>query len=703
MYLVFLINAIVLVYLGIFIALKDKRLISLAFLAISISFAVWGICVFIIRSYPELFNVNYISKIQLLSSLCFFNGFLYFSYLYPNSNLNSKIYPNIAVFVVLTLLIIFTDFVTATFYIDGGVVYEDGSGWLIYTFYMVGLFIAATLKLLNTANVLPDYRSRIKVLLFGIVIFVFITIVCNAVLPVFGNLNFLIFGYLSLLIPPYFIAYAIAKQKLLNADLLINKYIAWALTIALIVFTYILVISNISNDVALNVIGLFLCIFWALAAIPCQQFLLTSARRKFIRNWYEPDDVISEISEQLTVEKDRDFIFTSLFRVLDEVFQLEKSSLIIAVRNNDEEISHYEEISHTANFGDKQILENSELVQNYQQHKLPVFLDDCEREVKNYLINIGYKLNRQSIVIPFYSPEFLEGIIIMGERSNQAAYNERDLRFMLRLVSYISAILYRLTPFEKLEEQYFANREKLHDAEIQLIRAQKIEAIVHATRQCHHEIRTPLNIIQLGIGRIKNLEDLESYKKYANEEVTRALEIVDETLTITDVSKADEARLSSFDINEVIRRSVRVVDLERYQLDLGFNNLPDFEGSFSDMQVVIANLIHNAIDAMPEGGMLALRTSIQENNIIIEVEDSGVGIEDNVRSKVWEPYYSGKETEVGNSTAGRGWGLTIVNRIITEHKGTINFSSVIGEGTVFTITLPIKKSLESKNKKPRVF
>ena len=351
------------------------------------------------------------------------------------------------------------------------------------------------------------------------------------------------------------------------------------------------------------------------------------------------------------------------------------------------------EITQPVYFREKLEADKSIMVTNHQSRKMPDFLDNCDAEVKEYLEELGYKQGKHCLVVPFYSPEFLEGIVVMGERSNQTPYSERDLRFMYRLVNYIAAILYRLTPFEKLEKQYFENREKLHEAEIQLIRAQKIEAIVHATRQCHHEIRTPLNIIKLGIGRIKTLEDLESYKKYANEEVARALEIVDETLSITDVTEADEeeVRLTEFDINEVIRRSIRVVDLEHYQLDLEFENLELFTGNFSDMQVVIANLIHNALDAMPEGGLLAIRTQMRNKNIVIEVEDSGVGIEENMRSKVWEPYVSGKDTEVGNSTAGRGWGLTIVNRIVTEHRGTINFSSVVGEGTTFTIILPIKQ------------
>ncbi|PCJ43416.1 MAG: hypothetical protein COA71_00655 [SAR86 cluster bacterium] len=689
----FLVNASVLAFLGIFLYQEKRDKLTFIFLIANLSLALWSVCVFLMGIQILASKVDLISKIQLVAAMLFVNGYYQLCWSYPVLRKQPPVLLiiNGITFALFSIFILFTNFISEAIVENDQVVYVDHPfGYAAYSIYLALFSFGSLYVLFKSYRKYAEYQKQIKFLFAGIALFVTTAIICDTVLPLLGEYRLLIVGRLSAVFPPLFFSYVIIKHSFLDISVIVNRKTAWGITFLLITVSYILAYAVGSNNSGFQFsLLLMLIIFWGGLGASCQSFLLTSVRRKFIRNWYEPDDVISKIAEQLTVEKDRESIFTILIRVLDDVFQLERNSLIIAVRKDDEKISHYEEITQVTSIKDKQIFEEPVLVKNYEQHSGPKFLDKCDADVKNYLVNQGFELGRKCLVIPFYSPEFLEGIVVMGERSNQAVYSERDLRFMVRLVSYISAILYRLTPFEKLEKQYFENREKLHDAEIQLIRAQKIEAIVHATRQCHHEIRTPLNIIKLGIGRIKTLEDLESYKTYANEEVSRALEIVDETLTITDVSKANEGRLSKFDVNEVIRRSIRVVDLERYQLDLGFNNLPEVMGNFSDMQVVIANLIHNAIDAMPDGGMLALRTSTQENNIVIEVEDTGVGIDDNSRSKVWEPYFSGKETEVGNSTAGRGWGLTIVNRIITEHQGTINFSSTLGEGTIFTIILPV--------------
>jgi signal transduction histidine kinase len=306
------------------------------------------------------------------------------------------------------------------------------------------------------------------------------------------------------------------------------------------------------------------------------------------------------------------------------------------------------------------------------------------------------------MILPFHSPEYLEGIIFLGERSNQVAYTESDMRFFNNLVSFLSPVLYRLTPMEKLEQLYNDSRQKLHEAEIQLIRAQKIESIVHATRQCHHEIRTPLNIIKLGIGRIKTLADLDAYKQVAREEINHALEIVDETLTITEVDKSAGNRAADININDVINRCLRLIDRSRYNVVLDLGELPQIPAVFSDIQVVITNLIHNAMEAMPDGGGLAFTTRANTSDVVITVEDEGEGIPESLRSKVWEPYFSGRGSEVGNSTAGRGWGLTIVNRIISAHQGTIRFTSEEKVGTRFIITLPRRKGQDENQKTTRL-
>jgi signal transduction histidine kinase len=205
----------------------------------------------------------------------------------------------------------------------------------------------------------------------------------------------------------------------------------------------------------------------------------------------------------------------------------------------------------------------------------------------------------------------------------------------------------------------------------------------------------------LGLGRVKSLDELESYKVVAREEIDHALRIVEETLKISDINQPVQRPVTEVDLNEVVNHCLRLIDHNRYQIVLDLNQIPKLPGQFSDLQVVVTNLIHNAIEAMPEGGTMNFQTCLEgvkgnrPDRVVLRVEDNGAGIPPEIRSRVWEPYFSGKNGGDGLSAAGRGWGLTIVNRIISEHGGTIRLDSEVGVGTKFTITFPLNAAISS--------
>ncbi|MFZ0926264.1 MAG: ATP-binding protein [Halobacteriota archaeon] len=99
------------------------------------------------------------------------------------------------------------------------------------------------------------------------------------------------------------------------------------------------------------------------------------------------------------------------------------------------------------------------------------------------------------------------------------------------------------------------------------------------------------------------------------------------------------------------------------------------------MHRVFGNLILNAIQAMPDGGTLSVSASAQDGSVAIRVHDTGVGIPDELKDKLFRPLFTGK-------AKGTGLGLAVVKRIVDAHGGTISFESVKGRGTAFTITLP---------------
>jgi signal transduction histidine kinase len=100
------------------------------------------------------------------------------------------------------------------------------------------------------------------------------------------------------------------------------------------------------------------------------------------------------------------------------------------------------------------------------------------------------------------------------------------------------------------------------------------------------------------------------------------------------------------------------------------------------MRRALANLLLNALQAMPDGGTLTISVSANDGSVAISVKDTGVGIPDEMKDKIFSPLATGK-------AKGTGLGLAVVKRIIDAHGGTITFESEAGKGTTFTVSLPL--------------
>jgi len=150
----------------------------------------------------------------------------------------------------------------------------------------------------------------------------------------------------------------------------------------------------------------------------------------------------------------------------------------------------------------------------------------------------------------------------------------------------------------------------------------------------------------------------------------------------------------SMDLNQVVRDSLAITRPRweekkvkggvPLQLELELGPVPVVMGRPAELNEVITNLVLNAIDAMPRGGTLRLRTRLGDHrHAVITVADTGMGMTEEVRKRVFDPFFTTKGEE------GTGLGLSVSHSIIERHGGDLRVDSRPGEGTTFTITLPI--------------
>jgi signal transduction histidine kinase len=142
-------------------------------------------------------------------------------------------------------------------------------------------------------------------------------------------------------------------------------------------------------------------------------------------------------------------------------------------------------------------------------------------------------------------------------------------------------------------------------------------------------------------------------------------------------------------VNEILRDVVNLFQAQlqapgrapiRCQMELD-ENLPLISADVDLLHRALSNLVLNAMDAMPQGGSLTLRSKQRDGKVMIEVADTGSGLTPEECARIFTPYYTSKQH-------GTGLGLAIVQSVVSDHQGTIGVQSQPGSGTTFVIELP---------------
>lgn len=123
---------------------------------------------------------------------------------------------------------------------------------------------------------------------------------------------------------------------------------------------------------------------------------------------------------------------------------------------------------------------------------------------------------------------------------------------------------------------------------------------------------------------------------------------------------------------------------QNIQLEEHYDEVPEILGYPDELNQVWTNLIHNALQAMKNQGALSIRVQEIDKNIRVSITDTGPGIPDEIREKIFDPFFTTKSAGEGS-----GLGLDISRKIVQKHNGTISVDSTTGEGSTFTIDLPI--------------
>jgi two-component system sporulation sensor kinase B len=218
-----------------------------------------------------------------------------------------------------------------------------------------------------------------------------------------------------------------------------------------------------------------------------------------------------------------------------------------------------------------------------------------------------------------------------------------------------------------------------------LVKVEKMEIVSQLAASISHEVRNPLTVVKGFIQLLKShslsQEMREKYIHIALEEIDRAETIINDYLAFAKpTSDKTERLMVDKELNMVIHmlepmarmNSIQIV--KELQPSLMMGNVQHFRQCF-------LNLMKNSIEAMPNGGVLKVSSYVREHDIIITIEDNGIGMTSEQVSRFGEPYFSTKEK-------GTGLGSMVAVKIIETMQGTLHIQSEVNKGTIITVTFP---------------
>ena len=286
---------------------------------------------------------------------------------------------------------------------------------------------------------------------------------------------------------------------------------------------------------------------------------------------------------------------------------------------------------------------------------------------------------------------FLEKALPRGDRADEWEF-DAELNGKMRL---FSLSVWPLVEKNQVQGSliHVADITEKRSREARIRRMESLASLTTLAAGVAHEIKNPLGSISIHVQLIQKtlaacrsskMGTVERYLSVVNEEIERLNQIVVDFLFA--VRPMDlELRLGN--INTLLGELADFVSFELKEAKIKYieelaDDLPAVLFDERYMKQAFLNLIKNAIAAMPEGGSLLIKTETHETEICISIADTGTGIPEENFSKIFEPYFTTRET-------GTGLGLTLVFKIVREHNGEINVRSKPGEGSIFVITLPV--------------
>ncbi|MFQ5809024.1 MAG: ATP-binding protein, partial [Armatimonadota bacterium] len=326
--------------------------------------------------------------------------------------------------------------------------------------------------------------------------------------------------------------------------------------------------------------------------------------------------------------------------------------------------------------------------------KQPIVISDAQADARvseDFASLLG---SNEFVAVPLVAHDNPLGLIIGDNLFSGRPITDEDLQLLAMFSAQAGIGLANAAAYRELElstAELQQTLEQLEEAHESLVRAQQLAAVGEMSARVAHEIRNPLTTVG-GFARTilrepGNFANTEQSANIIVEELDRLEQILDNLLY---VARPRELRLAPTDVNESVEESCQLLrdsfDGATWRLKLDLS--PDVPPTLADagqLKQAFLNLAKNAVEAMPDGGRLTIRTRRQGSTLAIYFSDTGVGISEDARDEIFDLFFTTR-------AVGSGIGLFVTRQIIEEHGGSVHADNNPDVGATFTVHLPIREA-----------
>jgi GAF domain-containing protein len=410
------------------------------------------------------------------------------------------------------------------------------------------------------------------------------------------------------------------------------------------------------------------------------QLALTDQINRAISSTLDLKSIFQTVSAELTKVLDYDRLSLAFWRPQQHCFELElvcspnqvmagRAELIPAGETSMHEVVKTKKLHYLANLS----------------------LEDSLKSGDSLMFSKGI---RSYLAIPILNDQGV--IAVLNLQSKRSfAFEDDKVELVKSIGGHLSVAIKNAELFSDLQRAY----ESLKRAQDRLIQTEKLRAVGEMAGGVVHDFN---NILTSILGRIQLiLKKLERQGFKTPEDLLRSLRLIEEsaadgTKILSRIQKFTKAKkdtlLSPVDLNQVVEDSLEMAKTRwqdpairsgiRIDVKKDLQAIERVLGDATELREVVTNLIINAVDAMPEGGKLSVKTEQDQRFACLKLSDTGIGMTEEVKAKIFEPFFTTKGSN------GTGLGMSLVYNIVSRHDGQIETESSPGRGSTFTVKLP---------------